>query len=92
MLGQKINENDWISYPGRSGSCQWINISKVVSIETKTERYGDNVRHVDFLKVVSAKTRFSGRTATVRCLDRVIKLGPIAVASAIKNNIIRLEE
>lgn len=89
MLGQKISEGDYVAYPGRSGSNLWVNISRVVGIETKAHWYtADNY---DSLKVVNAKSR-TGKISTVECLDRLIKLSPEAIESAKKNNLIEEEE
>ncbi len=94
LLGQEINEGDYVVYPGRSGSSLWINISRVVSIERKTTRWGFKVETFDVLKVINAKRQPRGKVkiVTVQCLDRVLKLGPIAVANAIDNRIIEDED
>lgn len=89
MLGQKISKGDYVAYPGRSGSHIWVNISRVVGLETKS--HWCNSSNYEVLKVVNASSG-TRRISTVECLDRVIKLGPEAIESAKKNSIIKEEE
>lgn len=87
MIGQKIEEGDYVAYPGRHGSRLWVNISKVIGIEIKTHSWGFNATNYDILKVVNTKSK-TGKIAIIECLDRVIKLGPDAIESAKKNGVI----
>ena len=88
MLGQKIEEGDYIAYPGRSGSHLWVTISKVIGMEVKTHSWGINATNYDILKVVNASSG-TKRISTLECLDRVIKLGSEAIEAAKKNNLIK---
>ena len=82
ILGQEIKEGDYITYPGRSGSCLWMNFAKVVKIEEQRDEYLSRIGGKDInviaLKVINTQST-SGKISSVLCLDRVVKLGPEAI-------------
>jgi hypothetical protein len=77
-IGQKIEVGDTITYPGRSGSSQWLNFSLVTGIKDVKNRYTGWTDSI--LKVQTVRT---GKNTTVYCLERVIKLSHEQVAALV---------
>lgn len=67
-IGQELFVNDYVVYPGRTGSALWINYSIITKIENK-QIYVKGIRFGTW-----SPREVEPRSYPVYCMDRVLKI------------------